>query len=76
MLKVVGAVLSSVGTAACAHKDAPSPLRDVQPEVRVAEGMAAAISGPPPALCCCSVAKLCPTLCNPMDCNCSTPGFP
>ena len=23
--------------------------------------------------CCCSVAKLCPTLCNPMDC--STPGF-
>ena len=24
-------------------------------------------------LCCCSVAKLCPTLCNPMDC--STPGF-
>ena len=24
--------------------------------------------------CCCSVAKLCPTLCNPM--NCSTPGFP
>ena len=24
--------------------------------------------------CCCSVAKLCPTLCNPMDC--STPGFP
>ena len=23
--------------------------------------------------CCCSVAKLCPTLCNPM--NCSTPGF-
>ena len=23
---------------------------------------------------CCSVAKLCPTLCNPMDC--STPGFP
>ena len=23
---------------------------------------------------CCSVAKLCPTLCNPM--NCSTPGFP
>ena len=25
-------------------------------------------------LCCCSVAKSCPTLCNPMDC--STPGFP
>ena len=24
--------------------------------------------------CCCSVPKLCPTLCNPMDC--STPGFP
>ena len=24
--------------------------------------------------CCCSVAKLCPTLCNPMDC--STPAFP
>ena len=24
--------------------------------------------------CCCSVAKLCPTLCDPMDC--STPGFP
>ena len=24
--------------------------------------------------CCCSVSKLCPTLCNPMDC--STPGFP
>ena len=24
--------------------------------------------------CCCSVAKSCPTLCNPM--NCSTPGFP
>ena len=24
--------------------------------------------------CCCSVAKWCPTLCNPMDC--STPGFP
>ena len=24
--------------------------------------------------CCCSVTKLCPTLCNPMDC--STPGFP
>ena len=24
--------------------------------------------------CCCSVAQLCPTLCNPMDC--STPGFP
>ena len=24
--------------------------------------------------CCCSVAKLCPTLCDPMDCN--TPGFP
>ena len=24
--------------------------------------------------CCCSVAKLCLTLCNPMDC--STPGFP
>ena len=23
---------------------------------------------------CCSVAKLCPTLCSPMDC--STPGFP
>ena len=25
-------------------------------------------------LCCCSVAKLCPTLCDPM--NCSMPGFP
>ena len=24
--------------------------------------------------CCCSVAQLCPALCNPMDC--STPGFP
>ena len=24
--------------------------------------------------CCCSVAKSCPTLCDPMDC--STPGFP
>ena len=24
--------------------------------------------------CCCSVSKLCPTLCNPMDC--SMPGFP
>ena len=24
--------------------------------------------------CCCSVTKLCPTLCNPMEC--STPGFP
>ena len=24
--------------------------------------------------CCCSVAQLCPTLCNPTDC--STPGFP
>ena len=24
--------------------------------------------------CCCSVSKLCPTLCHPMDCN--TPGFP
>ena len=24
--------------------------------------------------CCCSVAKLCPTLCDPVDC--STPGFP
>ena len=24
--------------------------------------------------CCCSAAKLCPTLCDPMDC--STPGFP
>ena len=24
--------------------------------------------------CCCSIAKLCPTLCNPMIC--STPGFP
>ena len=24
--------------------------------------------------CCCSVAQLCPTLCDPMDC--STPGFP
>ena len=28
----------------------------------------------PVQLCCCSVAKSCPTLCNPMDC--STPGFP
>ena len=28
-----------------------------------------------PSTCfCCSVAKLCPTLCDPMDC--STPGFP
>ena len=26
------------------------------------------------APCCCSVTKLCPTLCDPMDC--STPGFP
>ena len=26
------------------------------------------------SLCCCSVAQLCPTLCDPMDC--STPGFP
>ena len=26
------------------------------------------------ALCCCPVAQLCPTLCNPVDC--STPGFP
>ena len=25
-------------------------------------------------ICCCSVTKSCPTLCNPM--NCSTPGFP
>ena len=25
-------------------------------------------------LCCCSAVKLCPTLCNPVDC--STPGFP
>ena len=25
-------------------------------------------------ICCCSVAQLCPTLCDPMDC--STPGFP
>ena len=25
-------------------------------------------------ICCCSVIKSCPTLCNPMDC--STPGFP
>ena len=25
-------------------------------------------------ICCCSVAQLCPTLCNPMDC--STPGLP
>ena len=24
--------------------------------------------------CCCSVAQLCPTICEPMDC--STPGFP
>ena len=24
--------------------------------------------------CCCSISKLCPTLCNPLDCN--TPGFP
>ncbi|XP_061285662.1 EF-hand calcium-binding domain-containing protein 11 isoform X1 [Bos javanicus] len=28
---------------------------------------------PGPALCCCSVAQSCPTLCNPVDC--STPGF-
>ena len=27
-----------------------------------------------PSCSCCSVVKLCPTLCNPMDC--STPGFP
>ena len=27
-----------------------------------------------PSLCCCSVAQLCPTLCDPMDC--SMPGFP
>ena len=26
------------------------------------------------SICCCSVAKLCPTLCVPMDCR--TPGFP
>ena len=25
-------------------------------------------------VCCCSVTKLCPALCNPMDC--SIPGFP
>ena len=25
-------------------------------------------------ICCCAVAQLCPSLCNPMDC--STPGFP
>ena len=25
-------------------------------------------------VCCCSVAKSCPTLCNPVDCG--TPGFP
>ena len=25
-------------------------------------------------LCCCSITKSCPTLCDPMDC--STPGFP
>ena len=25
-------------------------------------------------ICCCSVTKLCPTLCDPKDC--STPGFP
>ena len=29
---------------------------------------------PPRYCCCCSVAKSCPTLCDPM--NCSTPGFP
>ena len=28
----------------------------------------------PPNVCCCSVTKSCPTLCNSMDC--STPGFP
>ena len=28
----------------------------------------------PTPTCCCSVAQLCPTLCDPMDC--STPGFP
>ena len=27
-----------------------------------------------PVYCCCSVAELCPTICNPMDC--STPGSP
>ena len=27
-----------------------------------------------PCICCCSVAKSCFTLCDPMDC--STPGFP
>ena len=27
-----------------------------------------------PSCCCCSVAQLCPTLCDPM--GCSTPGFP
>ena len=27
-----------------------------------------------PYICCCSVAQLCPTLCDPMDC--STPSFP
>lgn len=48
MLKVVGTVLGSVGTAACAHKDTPSPLRRVAQGERVPEGMSAAISGPPP----------------------------
>ena len=27
-------------------------------------------------ICCCSVAKLCPTLCDPMGRDCSTPGSP
>ena len=27
-----------------------------------------------PVLCCCSITKLCPTICDPMDC--SMPGFP
>ena len=30
--------------------------------------------GPPVYCCCCWVTKLCPTLCNPL--NCSMPGFP
>ena len=33
----------------------------------------AAVSATGTQRCCCSVAKLCPTLCNPMDCN--TPSF-
>ena len=33
-----------------------------------------ALQSPAHFFCCCSVPKMCPTLCSPMDC--STPGFP